>query len=99
MKLNILGQPHGEVLMVTDSRYKNYKASEDRIILKDGPLFWKNFGETGSVKYYPIPIPKQLVSDVFGSLHREFGKPPGFAKTIIDYREKHYFPKMEQLIK
>ena len=50
MKLKILGQPYDEVLIVTDSRYKNYKANEDRIALKDGLLYRKNFGETGSVK-------------------------------------------------
>ena len=50
MKLKILGQPYDEVLMITDSRYKNYKPNEDRIILKDGLLFRKYFGETGSVK-------------------------------------------------
>ena len=41
MKLKILGQPYDEVLIMTDSRYKNYKANEDRIILKDGLLFKK----------------------------------------------------------
>ena len=50
MKLKILGQPHDEVLMATDSGYKNYKAKEDCIILKDGLLFRNFFGETGSVK-------------------------------------------------
>ena len=39
MKLKILGQPYDEVFMLTDSRYKNYKANENRIILKDGLLF------------------------------------------------------------
>ena len=92
MKLTILGQPHDEVLMMTDSRYKNYKANEDRIILKDGLLFGKDFGETGSVKYYQILIPKQLVNEVLRSLHGEFGKHPGISKTIIAYREKNYFP-------
>ena len=58
MKLKILGKPHDEVLMLTDSRYENYKANEDRIILKDGLLFRKFFGETGSVKYYQNVIPK-----------------------------------------
>ena len=33
-KLKIVGQLHDELLMVTDSRYKNCKANEDRIILK-----------------------------------------------------------------
>ena len=41
MKLKILGQPFDEVLMITDSRYENYKANEDRTILKDGLLFRK----------------------------------------------------------
>ena len=57
MKLKILGQPYDEVLIMTDSRYKNYKANEDRIILKDGQLFRKFFRETGSVKYYQISFP------------------------------------------
>ena len=99
MKLKILGQPYDEVLIMTDSRYKNYKANEDRIILKDGLLVRKYFGETGSVKYYQILIPKQLVKEVLRSLHGEFGKNRGIFETIIAYREKHYFPKMAQLFK
>ena len=50
MILKVLGQPYDEVLIMTDSRYKNYKANEDRIILRDGLLFKKYFGETGSFK-------------------------------------------------
>ena len=82
MKLKILGQPHDEVVMMTDSRYKNYKANEIRIFLKDGLLFRKDFGETGSVKYYQILIRKQLIKEVLSSLHGEFGKHPGISKTI-----------------
>ena len=99
MKLKILGQPYDEVLIMTDSRYKKYKANEDRIILKDGLLFRKYFGETGSVKYYQILIPKQLVKEFLRSLHEEFGKHPGILKTIIAYRENYFFPKMAQLIR
>ena len=99
LKLKILGQPFDEVLIMTDSRYKNYKTNEDRIILKDGLLYRKYFGETGSVQYYQILIPKQLVKEVLRSLHGEFGKHPGISKTIIACREKYYFPKMAQLIR
>ena len=98
-KLKILGQPYDEVLIITDSRYKNYKANEDRINLKDDLVFRKNFGETGRVKYYQILIPMQLVKEVLRSLHGEFGKHPGIYKTKIAYREKYYFPKMAQLIR
>ena len=99
LKLKILGQPFDEVLIMTDSRNKHYKTNENRIILKDGLLYRKYFGETGSVKYYQILIPKQLVKEVLRSLHGEFGKHPGISKTIIACREKYYFPKMAQLIR
>ena len=99
LKLKILGQPFDEVLIMTDSRYKHYKTNEDRIILKDGLLYRKYFGETGNVKYYQFLIPKQLVKEVLRSLHGEFGKHPGISKTIIACREKYYFPKMAQLIR
>ena len=90
LQLGILGQPHDDVLLTTDIRFKHYKANEDRIILKDGLLFRKNYGETGRVKYYQILMPKQLVKEVLRSLHGEFGKHPGITKTIIAYREKYY---------
>ena len=99
MKLKILGQPYDELLIVTDSRYKNYKANEDRIILKDSLLYRKYYGKTGSVKYYQILIPKQLVKKFLRHLHGEFGRHPGISKTINGYRENYYFPKMAQLIR
>ena len=91
MKLKILGQPYDEVLILTDSRYKNYKANEDRTILKDGLLYRKYFGETGSVNFYQSLIPKQLVKEVLRSLHVEVGRHPGTSKTMIAYREKYFF--------
>ena len=41
LKLKILGQPHDNVLLTTDRRFKQYKANEDRNILKNGLLFRK----------------------------------------------------------
>ena len=99
LKLKIFGQPHDDVLLATDRRYKHYKANEDRIILRDGLLFRKYYGETGSVKYYQILILKQLINEVLRNLHGEFGKHPGITKTIIAYREKYYYPNMAQLIR
>ena len=52
LKLKRPEQPHDNVLLTTDRRFKHYKANEDRITLKDGLLFRKNYGETGSVKDY-----------------------------------------------
>ena len=77
VKLKVLGQPYDEVLIKTDWRDKNYKANEDRINLKDGLKFRKNFGETGSAKYYQILNPQQLVKKVLRRLHGDFSKHPG----------------------
>ena len=90
LKLKIFGQPHDDVLLTTDRRFKLYKVNEDRIILKDGLLFRKYYGEAGGVKYYQILIPKQLVNEVLRNLHGEFGTHPGNTKRIIAYREKYY---------
>ena len=99
IKMKILGQPHDEVLMMTDSRDKKYKANEDRMILKDGLLFGKIFEETWSVKNYQFLIQKQLLDEVLRTLHGEFGKHPRISKTIIAYREKFYSAKKTQLIR
>ena len=99
LKLKTFGQPHDDVLLATIRPFKHYKTNEDRIILKDGLLFRKYYGETGSVKYCQILIPKQLVNEVLRNLHGEFGKHPGITKTIIAYREKYYYPNMAQLIR
>ena len=99
LKLKILGQPYDDVLLTTDRRLQHYKANEDRIILQDGLLLRKNYGYTGSVKYYQIFIPKQLVNEVLRSHHGDFGNHPGITKTIIAYREKYYCPKMAHLIR
>ena len=80
MKLKILGQPYVEVSMITDSRYKNYKANEDRIILKDGLLFRKFFEETGSVKYCQNLTLKQLVREVLRSCMENLASTQEFIK-------------------
>ena len=92
LKLKILGQPHDDVLLTTHRRFKHYKANEGRIILKDGLLFRKYYGDTGKVKYYQILIPKQLVTEVLRSFHGEFEKHPGITKTI------YYFYNTEKNI-
>ena len=99
LKLKTLGQPHDDVLLTADRRFKHYKANEDRIILKDGLLLRKYYGDTGSVKHYQTLITNQSINEVLRSLHGDFGKHPGITKTINAYREKYYYPKMAQLIR
>ena len=99
LKLKILGQLYDKVLLTKDKRSKHYKTNEDRIILKDGLLFRKNYGETGNIKNYQFLVPKQLVVEVLRSLNGDFGKHPGIIRTIIAYRQKYYYPNMAKLIR
>ena len=50
LKIKILGQLHDDVLLTTDRRFKHYNVKEDRVVLKNGLLFRKNYRETRSVK-------------------------------------------------
>ena len=54
----------------------HYKAIEDGIILKDRLFVRKYYGETGSVKYYQVLIPKQLVDEVHWNLRGDFSRHP-----------------------
>ena len=98
LRLTILCQPYDKVLLTIDKLFKHYKANEDPIILKDGLLFRKDYGETGNIKYYQILIPKQIVDEILRSLHGEFGKHPGITKTTKAYRQNYYYPNMAKLI-
>ena len=69
------------------------------MILKDGLLFRKHYGETVNIKYYQNLIPQQLVDGVRRSVQGEFGKHPGITETIIAYRQKYYYPNKARLIR
>ena len=93
-----LGQLYDQVLVTTDGRYKQYKeANKDRKILEDCLLFLENYGETGSVKQYQVPIAMQLVDEIIRNLHGEIGRHPGTTKTMIAYGEKKHYPNIAQL--
>ena len=98
LKIRILGQPHDEVIVTTDKRFKHYKAIENRIILKDGLLFRKYYGETGNVNKHQSLIPKQIVNEKLRRQQEEFGKHPGTTKTMIAHRGLYYYPNKAHLI-
>ena len=91
MTLKNCGQPHDEVLLTTDRRFKDYKAKDDRIIRTDRLLFRK--------KHYQNFFSKQLVDEVFLSLHWVLWKHPWVTKTIFAYRKNFSFMNLAQLIK
>ena len=91
IKCKKLGPPHDELLLTTDRRFMYYKANEDLISCKDGLFLRKYIGETASVEYCQILVPKHLrhlVSEKLRSLQAKLGKHPGITKTKFLYREK-----------
>ena len=63
LKLEILGQPHDEVLLTKHSHFKRNQASENPIILKENPLVLNYYGETGSVRNHQFLIPKEIAEE------------------------------------
>ena len=92
LKLMILKEQYDEQLLKTTIRGQKYCQNIDRIIIKDGLLIRRYFGETGEVKYLQVLLPQQLVKDVLEFQHGKFGKHPGIAKVIQQCREKYYYP-------
>ena len=76
MKQKNLSQPHEEVLITTDSRYKHYEANEDRIILRN----YFREKERQIFNYYQLLIPKHLVNE---ELEWRIWKTP------MDHHNKH----------
>ena len=98
MKLKIIEQPYDDVLITTDSRYKHYRANEERKIRNDNLLLRKFLGETGSVKHFQTLIPKQLDIELLHSLHGKFGKKPGNYQHKKCLQRNILFHKDAQLI-
>ena len=71
------------MILQTERQFKHYKENEDRIILKDGLLLRKYYGETGSFSYYQNLLPQQLVTEVFLRLHGNLGMTPELPKHYL----------------
>ena len=97
LKLKVLRWPYNVVLLKLYSRFQQYKANEDRIILRDGLLLRKCYGEIGSLINCQILLSKLLVKKVLRSMYGEFGKHPGTTTTNIAYREKLCYLNTAQL--
>ena len=86
-KFKMLAQPHKEKLLTTVWRFKRHEANEDRIFLKDGLVFRKQYGGTGDIKNYQILNPEQLVDDVLRNLQRVWKAPQSHQNNICLQRK------------
>ena len=94
--------PHEEDdkhLLKTEPRGRNLLRHEKRIIMKDGVLMRKYYGEGGSVTHNQIINPKHLVPELLSTLHGKTNKHPGITKVIQECREKYCFPGLARKIR
>ena len=96
LKLRLLHEEYDKHLLKTEPRGRNLLRHEERIIVKDGVLMRKYYGEDGTVTHHQILIPKHLVPELLSTLHGKMNKHPGITKMIQESRAKYYYPGLAQ---
>ena len=79
-------------LLQTDPTAKRLLVHENRLLVKDGVLMRKYYGECGQFSYHQILIPEHLVTellDKFMEILGQMGKHPGITKKIQECRSKY----------
>ena len=69
LKLRISQEENDKHLLKTEPRGRNLLRHGERIIMKDGVLMRKYYGEDGSVTHNQVIIPKHLVPELLPTLH------------------------------
>ena len=95
LKLRILHEEYDKHLLKTEPRGRNLLRHEERLIMKDGVLLRKYYGEDGTITHNQVIIPKELLP----TLHGKTSKHPGITKTIQECRAKYYFPGLARKIR
>ena len=99
LKLRLLHEEYDKHLLKTESRGRNLLRHEERIIVKDGVLMRKYYGEDGTVTHHQILIPKHIVPELLSTLHGKMNKHPGITKMIQESRAKYYYPGLARTIR
>ena len=99
LKQLISPKKYDKHLLKTEPRGRNLLRHEERIIMKDGVLMRKYYGEDGSVTHNQIIIPKHLNPELLSTLHGKTNKHPGITKMIQECKAKHFFPGLARKIR
>ena len=89
LKLRILHEENDKHLLKTESRGRNLLRHEERIIMKDGDLMRKKYGEDGTVTHHRILLSKHIAPELLSTLHGKTNKHPGITKMIKECK-KYY---------
>ena len=99
IKRKLICEEYDKHLLQTDPKAKRLLVHENRLIVKDGILIRKYYGECGQVTHHQILIPEHLITELLKAIHRQMGKHPGITKKIQECRSKYYYPDSAKRIK
>ena len=84
IKKKLICEEYDKHLLQTDPTAKRLLVHENRLIVKDGILMRKYYGECGQVTHHQILIPEHLITELLKALHGQMGKHPGITKMILE---------------
>ena len=98
IKRKLICEEYDKHLLQTDPKAKRLLVHENRLIVKDGILMRKYYGECGQVTHHQILIPEHLITELWKAIHGQMGKHPGITKMIQECRSKYYYPGLAKKI-
>ena len=99
IKEKLICEEYDKHLLQTDSKAKRLIVHENRLIVKNGILMRKYYGECRHVTHHQILIPEHLITEFLKAMHGQTGKHPGITKTIQESRSRYYYPGLAKRIK
>ena len=99
IKRKLICEEYDKHLLQTDPKAKRLLVHENRIVVKDGILMRKYYGECGQITHHQILIPEHLITQLLTAIHGQMGKRPGITKMIQECRSKYYYPGLARRIK
>ena len=99
IKRKLICEEHDKHLLQTDPKAKRLLVHENRLIVKDGILMRKYYGECRQVTHHQILIPEHLITELLKAIHGQMGKHTGITKMIQECRSKYYYPGLAKRIK
>ena len=81
IKKTLICEEYDKHRLLTDSTAKRLLVHENRLIVKDGILMRKYYGECGQVTHHQMLIPEHLITELLKAIHGQMGKHPGITKN------------------
>ena len=99
IKRKLICEEYDKHLLQTNPKAKLLLVHESRLLVKDGILMRKYYGECGQVTHHQILIPEHLITELLKAIHGQMGKHPGITKMIQECRSEYYYPGLAKRIK